>query len=144
MTPSENCIALIKASEGFRAEHYKDSAGFLTVGYGHKLAHAGEVGTTPWTEEHGSEVCAQDAEIAGQAVARLVAVALTQNQFDALTDFVFNLGSGRLAESTLLRLLNMAQYQRVPDELRKWVYGGGKVLPGLVTRRELEAELFIK
>lgn len=142
MTPSENCLALIRKSEGFRADLYKDAAGFLTVGYGHKVANAAEAGETPWTLEKAEEVLQADAVIAAQGVSSLVKVTLKQGQFDALVDFVFNLGSGRLASSTLLRLLNMGQYDRIPDELRKWIYGGGEKLPGLITRREAEAEMW--
>ena len=142
MTPSQACIDLIKKSEGFRAEPYKDAAGFATCGYGHKLVDAAETATTPWTEEYASQICQQDAQRACDEMAALVKVALTQGQIDALTDFVFNMGSGRLAESTLLKVLNFGEYQNVPNELRKWVMGGGVKLPGLVARREAEVTLW--
>jgi len=72
-----------------------------------------------------------------------VIVPLNQNQFDALVDFVYNLGSGAFLRSTLLKRLNEGKYQEAAGQFGKWVYGGGKVLPGLVDRREAERELFL-
>ena len=57
----------------------------------------------------------------------------------ALVDFTFNLGAGRLQTSTLRRRVNQRDWIAAGQELRRWVYGGGKVLPGLVARREAEA-----
>jgi lysozyme len=79
---------------------------------------------------------------AEHAVEHLVTVPLTQNQFSALCSFVYNEGAGRLQTSTLLKLLNAGDYAAVPAQLMEWVFGGGKKLPGLVTRREAEAALF--
>ena len=72
----------------------------------------------------------------------LVKVPLTQNQFDALVSWTFNLGSGNLQESTMLRKLNYGDYESVPDEMRRWNKAGGEVLEGLTRRREAEALLF--
>jgi lysozyme len=74
--------------------------------------------------------------IAEKAVRKLVLVELTQGQFDALVDFVFNLGQGQLAKSTLLRLLNAGNYDGAGNELQRWVFAGGTKLAGLVRRRE--------
>ena len=71
-----------------------------------------------------------------------VTVALTQNQFDALVSWTFNLGPGNLKESTMLKKLNQGLYAEVPDEMRRWNKAGGKVLEGLIRRREAEAKLF--
>jgi lysozyme len=86
----------------------------------------------------------QDLEDAGAAVASLVKVPLTQDQFDALTDFTFNLGVRRLAESTLLIMLNRGNYKAAADQFSRWVYAGDKVLAGLVKRRAAEAMLFMQ
>jgi hypothetical protein len=72
----------------------------------------------------------------------MVTVPLKQGQYDALADWVFNLGEGRLQMSTLLKVLNAGSYGSVPAQLMKWAYGGGVKLPGLVTRREAEVKLF--
>lgn len=143
MTPSQDCYDLIMASEGFRAEPYKDATGNLTIGYGHKIMHAAEAGET-WTEAEAQVAMKADAAEACGQVANLVKVDLTQGQVDALTDFTFNLGVNRLGGSTLLRKLNSGLFADIPAELNRWVYAGGVVLPGLVTRRAAEVTLWNK
>jgi len=80
--------------------------------------------------------------VAAAAVNQHITVNLNQHQFDALVSFVFNVGAGAFQQSTLLQRLNAGRYDAVPGQLRLWNKGGGKVLPGLVTRREAEARLF--
>jgi lysozyme len=74
---------------------------------------------------------------------RLVRVPLAQDQFDALVSFVFNVGSSNFANSTLLRLLNAGDYHGASDQLLRWIHGGGRVLQGLVERRQDERSLFL-
>jgi GH24 family phage-related lysozyme (muramidase) len=93
-------------------------------------------------EGQGSALLLEDAAYAEHAVERLVTVPLSQGQYDALVSFAYNEGAGRLQSSTLLRVLNAWNYGSVPAQLMEWVYGGGKNLPGLVTGREAEAEMF--
>lgn len=143
MKASDDCMNLIKRSEGFRAETYLDAAGKATIGYGH-LLKACESFHDPITEDQAEQILLADMQIAADAVTSMVKVDLKQGQFDALVDFVFNMGAGRLQTSTLLRLLNLSQYTRIPDELRRWVIGGGKKLPGLMVRREAEVALWEK
>lgn len=71
-------------------------------------------------------------------------VYLTANQKAALIDFVYNLGAGAFGSSTLLKKLNAGDYKGAADEFPKWVYAGGRVLGGLVNRRKIERDLFIK
>ena len=73
---------------------------------------------------------------------KYVQVSLTQNQFDALVSWVYNLGAGNLQSSTMLRVLNEGKYSEVPSQMKRWNKAGGKVLRGLVRRREAEADLF--
>jgi lysozyme len=68
----------------------------------------------------------------------------SEERLSAIVDFTFNLGAGRLQTSTLRRRINQRDWQSAAHELRRWIYGGGKVLPGLVQRREVEAALVIK
>jgi lysozyme len=134
-------LDLIKRSEGFRGRTYMDVAGFPTIGYGHRqLAH--ESFPDGITEERATELLAEDVLQAEQAVERLVKVALTQGQFDALTDFCFNLGAGRLAASTLLKTLNGGRYEAAREQLLRWDLAGGEVNSGLKTRREVEFQLW--
>lgn len=143
MEPSPDCIALVKESEGFRSKPYVDAAGFQTVGYGHKiLPH--EDFSAGITLNQAEAICIDDLNRAADQVDALVKVPLTQGQFDALCDFVFNLGSGRLEHSTLLELLNERKYDEAGEQMFLWVKAGKKILPGLVIRRQKEVELWGK
>jgi lysozyme len=139
MQPSQNAIELIKASEGLRLTAYRDSAGILTIGYG---STGGIKPGQKITPEQAEAMLVDDLDEAADAVRKLVTVPLTQGQFDALCSFVFNLGAGRLRDSTLLRLLNQGKYGEAAAQFRFWVMAGGKPLPGLVKRRAAERALF--
>jgi lysozyme len=134
-------LNLIKKSEGFRARTYLDVAGLPSIGYGHRLLPH-ESFPDEITEAHAAEILAQDTLEAEQAVLRLVKVALTQGQFDALTDFCFNLGAGRLASSTLLKVLNTGRYGDAREQLLRWDQAAGAVSPGLKARRQAESQLW--
>ena len=95
-----------------------------------------------WTEEQGREAFRKELVKHEAAVMRLVSVDLNQNQFDALTSFSYNVGSGALSKSTLLKKLNKGDYPGAQAEFMKWNKGGGKVLRGLSIRRAKEAALF--
>jgi len=116
-------------------------AGIPTIGYGHRLLPK-EVFPEGVTEARAAEMLALDVQQAEQAVGRLVKVPLTQGQFDALVDFCFNLGEGRLASSTLLKVLNGARYEAAGEQLLRWDLAAGQVNTGLKGRREAELELW--
>lgn len=139
MLPSQNAIQLVKASEGVRLTAYQDSSGVWTIGYGHT---ANVVEGQTITQAQANNLLMLDLATAADAVNRLVTVPLTQNQFDALVDFVFNEGEGKFARSTLLKLLNQRNYQAAAAQLPMWCMAGGEVLAGLVTRRAAERALF--
>jgi lysozyme len=132
---------LIKQQEGFRSHTYLDVAGFPTIGYGHRLIHPDSF-PDGVDEAQAADILASDVRDAEQAVARLIKVTLTQGQFDALVDFCFNLGSGRLASSTLLTLLNGGNYADAAEQLLRWDQAGGKECLALKARREAELELW--
>lgn len=136
-------LSLIKRFEGFSPTIYLDAAGLPTIGYGH-LLHPGEAEMYKGSI---SEAVAQDLLIkdvvrAERAVLRLIAVSLTDGQFDALVSFTFNLGSGALQRSTLRRKANRQEHTDVPAEFMKWVWAGGRKLKGLVKRRAAEGALY--
>lgn len=141
MEMSDNGLALIKNSEGFRAAEYLDVAGKPTIGYGH-LIKAGEDFSNGVTEEQATELLQHDVAWAENAVNAAVQVPLNQNQFDALVDFTYNLGAGALQGSTLLKLVNQGDMAGAADQFPLWVHAGGKVQPGLVTRRKAEQDLW--
>ena len=140
-------VELAKRFEGFhkvpkndpvrRAHPYICPAGFWTVGFGHlcKPDHQ------PITEAEAEVYLAQDLMTALTATLRYCPVLATESEsrLAAVVDFTFNLGAGRLQTSTLRRRINQRDWANAGQELRRWVYGGGKVLPGLVKRREAEA-----
>jgi lysozyme len=139
MRISQEGVNLIKHFEGCRLEAYKCPAGVWTIGYGH-TANVKEGDSVD--QEAAEAFLIEDLESFEQDVTRLVEVPLTQQQFDALVSWTFNLGAGNLAESTLLRKLNNYQYAEVPEQMMRWVRAGGQVLDGLVKRRAAEAALF--
>jgi lysozyme len=145
MEISEAGLDLIKRSEGFRAEPYRDVAGYATIGYGHKL-RPGEQYDHGITEATAVMLLEQDIKSSEGAVGRLVHVAMTQGQFDALVDFVFNLGPGALANSTLLRDLNNKEYALVGLQLLLWdhgfVAGREQEVYALKERRQAELTLW--
>lgn len=113
------------------------------IGYGTKL-HDGPCRGDEGYPQGISEAAARAllrarAEDATRVLERYVAVPLAQPQIDALTSFIYNVGSGNFANSTLLRKLNAGDYAAVPDELKKWVYAGGQRAAGLIARRDSEA-----
>lgn len=146
MKMSNEGLELLKEHEGVRKEIYLDPIGLPTGGVGHLLK--GEevqkfpVGT-PLSDEQVDEWLRQDIREAEEAVSELVTVELTQGQFDALVSFVFNVGSGNLKKSQLLRLINAGEYDLASNQFSRWVFAGGQRFRGLERRREDERNLFI-
>lgn len=141
MKLSTTGMELLKNSEGFRSHVYLDVAGFPTIGYGHRLLHRDSF-PNGIDEPQAANLLACDVRDAEQAVQRLVKAPLTQGQFDALVDFCFNLGAGRLASSTLLKVLNGGRYEAAAEQLLRWDLAGGEVNAGLKARREAECQLW--
>jgi lysozyme len=137
---SSQGLALIKEVEGFRASSYIDSAGYETVGYGHKLTDA-ELSRHDYqlvNSATAEQLLRRDVLEAEAAVNDLVSRPLSQAQFDALVSFTYNVGRGALARSSLLRQLNSGNYSAVPNQLRRWTIAGGSHAKGLAARRKLE------
>ena len=124
-----------------RAHPYVCPAGYWTIGYGHLC----DPKHPPITEGEAEAYLAQDLKVALAATLRYcpVLAAESEGRLIAITDFAFNLGAGRLQTSTLRRRVNQRDWSAAAAELRRWVYGGGRVLPGLVARREAEARLLV-
>lgn len=141
---SENGIALIKRFESLRLEAYQDAVGVWTIGYG----WTGPVEGIP--VHNGMLITDDTAEILlrngvpqyERAINHLVTVSLNQNRFDALVSLAWNIGPGAFERSTLLKKLNAGDMDGAAAEFLRWNKAGGKVLPGLVTRRKTESTLF--
>lgn len=144
----KTAIELAKRFEGFhrvprsdpgRAHPYICPAGYWTIGYGHLC----DPKHPPITEVEAEAYLARDLQMALAATVRYCPVLATEQErrLAAIVDFTFNLGAGRLQTSTPRRRINQRDWPGAELELRRWVYGGGKVLRGLVARREAEAVL---
>lgn len=143
-------VDLTKESEGFRGRLYNDAANYCTIGYGHliKLAPCDGNEASEFragiSVPRGTEILRQDMEKAEIGIMALVDAELTDGQYAALCDFVFNVGTGNFRKSTLRKRVNASDFDRVPSEFRRWVYAGGRKLSGLAKRREKEIELFFE
>lgn len=139
MKISQKGIDLIKSFEGCKLKAYLCSGGKWTIGFG---STSGVVESMQITGAEAEEMLKRDLIYFERWVEKLIDVPLTQNQFDALVSFTYNLGEGALKSSTLRKKLNMGLYSTVSSEMLRWNKVGGKVLNGLVRRREAEAKLF--
>lgn len=138
---SKRGIEAVKAFEGFSPLEYTCVAGKRTIGYGHVL-QPNESYVCGLSEKKAEELLIQDLALAEKAVDMLTAVPLEEYQRDALVSFVFNIGAYAFKRSTLLKVLNAAEYDQVPKQLLRWVYVNGKPCQGLIRRRQSEAALF--
>ena len=146
MSTSQNGINLISSFEGCELKAYLCPAKVWTIGFGTTVYPNGvkvKKGDS-CTLDQAKQFKAHDLKNFEKAVNNLVKVQLTQNQFDALVSFTYNIGAGAFEKSTLLKKLNAGDYQGVADQFTVWNKGGGKVLQGLVNRRAKERELFLK
>tara|TARA_Y100000052_G_scaffold19495_1_gene19230 strand:- start:363 stop:794 length:432 start_codon:yes stop_codon:yes gene_type:complete len=133
-------LALIKKFEGCELKAYQCSAGVWTIGYGHTkdVVEGMEI-----TQEQAEQMLVDELHEYESYINKYVTVALSQNQFDALVSWVYNLGPANLSASTMLKVLNSGEYEDVPAQMKRWNKAGGKVLEGLIRRREAEACLFV-
>mgnify|MGYP003136499909 FL=1 len=133
-------LALIKKFEGCELKAYQCSAGVWTIGYGHTkdVVEGMEI-----TQEEAEQMLVDELHEYESYINKYVTVALSQNQFDALVSWVYNLGPANLSASTMLKVLNSGEYEDVPAQMKRWNKAGGKVLEGLIRRREAEACLFV-
>lgn len=137
---SQKGLEFTMKHEGLRLQAYRDTGGVPTVGYGHtKGVKMGDV----ITKEQAEQFLRDDVYQAVMYVNNLVKVHLGQNQFDALVDFVFNVGPEQFRTSTLLKLLNTGDYIAASKQFARWRYDNGKEIAGLIARRKDETELFL-
>lgn len=134
-------IELIKYFEGFKPEPYICAGGYLTIGYGHKLLPSDRYSKI--SEEKAEIILKKDLLRSERAVLKYINNSLSDNQFAALVSFTFNLGGAALQRSILRQKINYDLYKEAGKEFTKWVYAGGKRLPGLVKRRKSEKKLFL-
>jgi lysozyme len=156
-----SAIAIIKQYEGFPTKNgmacpYLDPIGIWTIGWGHAIVSEGRFlrGNADLakvkalypdgiTTQQAATLLDADLLHTGSEVLALVVVPLSDNQYGALTSFTFNLGSQNLRSSTLLKDLNASDYGAAADEFPRWCHANGKVMAGLVQRRNAERTLFL-
>lgn len=143
MTPSQNCLDLIKRFEGCRLEAYPDpgtGGDPWTIGVGHTGPEVRQ--GMKISQGIADALLLKDLTHAQDAVERSVTVPLTQSQFDALCSFVFNVGADAFKKSTLLKKLNAGDYLNACRQFNAWTHAAGQELPGLVKRRAAETAMF--
>ena len=143
---SSNGYAIIKESEGLRLQSYLDTGGVWTIGYGTikypsgVMVKKGDVITQAQAEQY----LMNDSKWVDSALDKYIKVPVTQNQFDALASFVYNIGETAFKTSTLLVKLNAGDYVGAANQLDRWVNDNGKKIQGLVNRRAKEKALFLR
>ena len=135
---SESMIAVIKKFEGLRLKAYKCPAGVFTIGYGHT---ENVFADSEISELMADQILRKDLKKFEQTINDLD-LPLLQCEFDALVSFVFNVGIGNFNKSTLKKLLSQKKFFYAAKEFDKWVFAGGKKLPGLQSRRTKERKIF--
>lgn len=146
MKTNKEGVALIKEFEGFRSKAYKDAVGVWTIGYGHtSMAGPPEVkrGLTI-TAAEGEKILKRDLVKYENAVADLLKVEVSSNQFSAMVSLCYNIGPANFKKSSVIRFVNKKQWQNAANAFSLWNKAGGRVLPGLTRRRAAEAALFLK
>ena len=139
MTYSQSGLHLTEQFESCRLVAYPDSKGVPTIGWGHTAGV--QLGDT-CTQEQADAWLQRDIGWAVGVVNRAVTVAVTQGEFDAVVDLVFNIGSGNFMNSTMLAKLNAKDYNGAAEEFQRWDKSGGQVVAGLLRRRLAEEQEF--
>lgn len=144
MKTSSNGIALICQFEGFENTAYLDSVGVLTIGYGHTSMAGPPVVKSGMTitDQEGKDILALDLAKFEAMVLKCLMRSPSQNQFDAMVSLCYNIGEGNFSKSTVVRQFNAGDFEAAANGFSLWIHAGGKVLPGLVTRRGKEMVLF--
>lgn len=141
MTISNDCLQAIKKFEGFKSKAYKCPAGVWTIGYGHTS------GVKPGmviSDVTATLTLKQDLA-KRESFLNNLGFKLTQGQFDALIDFIFNVGTGNFIESSMYQLLKAkAKPLAVAEQFKRWVYANGNIQQGLVERRDWEYNKYLQ
>ncbi|WP_309640708.1 lysozyme [Flavobacterium sp.] len=147
MITGKKGILIIEEFEGFEPKMYKDAVGLPTIGYGTLIDTKEEqwLKTAIITKDQAEVLLRRELGMIERNLNVMLKKTITQNQFDALVSFAYNLGIANLRSSTLLKKVNRNPADTtIRDEFMKWVHAGGKVLKGLQTRRKAEADLYFK
>ena len=141
MNTSELGISFIESFEKFSPTIYTDQGGKPTIGFGH-LVEPTESFPDPITEDTANAIMQADLCTAEDCINSNVTVTLSQNQFDALVSFTFNVGIGNFQNSTLLKLLNSDNIEACSQQFLRWDHVNGVESAGLLARRKAEENIF--
>lgn len=142
---SQNAIDMIKQFEGLRLSTYKCTSGRNSIGYGTTYIDNQPIASNlRITEDKASELLVKDVEKISKQISNLLRVNITQNQFDALVSFAYNIGINQFARSALLRLININDIEGASKQFIRWNKSSGVEQSGLTRRRIAEADLFCK
>lgn len=141
MNISDDGVDFLKRWEKLFLVVYPDGYGYDTVGYGHRVLD-GEDFSNGITEDEAENILLSDLEWAELAVNKYVKTDLTQNQYDALVSFTFNVGASAFKKSTLLKLVNIPGDDDEDEQFKRWVKAGGRRSRGLERRRKAEIAVF--
>ena len=136
-------MQLICQFEGLKLERYRDAVGLWTIGYGHLILKEEMEKLIKITTGEAKNILRKDLKRTETGVKKLLTLSVTQNQFDALVSFAFNLGLGNLKKSTLLKKVNAGDKEAAALQFKCWNKAGGRVLAGLTRRRDAEMRLFL-
>lgn len=142
MNFSPSGIGLLESLEGFCATPYQDVAGYWTIGYGCRIDNPA-IYPNGITQQAAEAMLLDRVAPVVKAISSLVTSTLTQNQFDALVCFIYNIGIFAFSQSTMLHMLNAGQFQDAADQFQRWDRAGGQAVQGLLNRRLKERALFI-
>lgn len=143
MRISKEGINFIKSLEGFSSKPYKCSANILTIGYGHTGKDVLE--NMVVSKKVAEAILVNDLIDFEDNLNSIVrpSINLNQNQFDALISLSYNIGMQAIAESTLIKVLNNAEYKKAANHFLDWIRAGTNIIPGLINRRLKERKLFL-
>ena len=147
MKTSQNGINLIKQFEGCRLKPYLDAVGIPTIGYGNTHYLDGtrvKLSDKPISPQYAEKLLLELLPQYEKAVSGCLKNPISQNQFDALVSFCWNVGGANLAKSTLIKKLNAGDINGAAGEFERWNKAGGRILNGLIRRRLAEKSLFLK
>lgn len=148
MRMNDKGLALLKKYEGYRGKAYRCAAGVWTIGYGH-TSMAGEPKVVPGmtiTESEGEEILKNDLVKYERAVVKALGSHISKinsNQFSALVSLCYNIGPGAIQRASVIRYIKEGRVTEAADRILSWNKAGGRVLRGLVRRREEERELYL-
>lgn len=144
---TDDAVNMVSQFEGFRSEPYQDSAGVWTIGYGSTRDADGspiDEDTDSVTKQQALDLMRRDLLKTATILDKDVHVALNDHERAALESFIYNVGAGNFEASTLLKKLNAGDIEGSANEFLRWDHAGGKVLAGLLKRREAERSEFMK